>query len=120
MKYDITVGDGRSTEELVAEANYVYSHSQVSSDNFPTGLFTGEMSREIVMLSFGHPVSSEEITAEAAKQGLDRPYLLRFPLFGVKCPDVQLDGSVAFLHDSWLGNCGRRDTMCHWNNAGRR
>ena len=75
MEYDITVGDGRTTEVLVAEANYVCSRSQALSDNFPTGLFTGEMSRKIVLLSFGHPVSSEETTAEAAKQGMDRPYL---------------------------------------------
>ena len=86
MEYDITVGDGRTTEELVAEANYVCSHSQVLSDNFPTGLFTGEMSREIVLLSFGHPVSSEETIAEAAKQGLDRPYLWRCPLFWGQMP----------------------------------
>ena len=75
MKYEITVGDGRTTEELVAETNYGYSHSQVFSDNFPTIPFIGEMSREIVLLSFDHLVSSEETAAEAAKQGLDRTYL---------------------------------------------
>jgi len=75
MKYEITVGDGRTTEELVAETNYGYSHSQVFSDNFPTRPFTDEMSQEIVLLSFDHPVSSEEATAEAAKQCLDRPFL---------------------------------------------
>ena len=86
MKYDITVGDGRTTEELVAETNYGYSHSQFFSDNFPTRPFTGEMSREIVLLSFDHPVSSEEATAEDAKQGLDRPYLWRCPLFWGQIP----------------------------------
>ena len=40
--------------------------------------------------------------------------------FGVKYPDVQLDGLVAFLHDPCLGNHGRRDTMCLWNNASLR
>jgi len=40
--------------------------------------------------------------------------------FGVNYPDVQLDGPVAFLHDPWLGNHGRRDTMCLRNNASRR
>ena len=120
MKYQITIGDGRTTEGLVVEAKYGYSHSQVFSDNFPTRPFNGEMSREIVLLSFDHPVSSGEATAEAAKQGLERPYYEDALYFGIKYPEVQSDGPVAFLHDPWLGNHGRRDTMCLWNNAGRR
>ncbi len=67
--------DGRtSPEELVAAARYGYSHSQVFSDNFPTRPFNGDTPREIVLLTFDRPVSSEEATAEAAKQGLERPY----------------------------------------------
>lgn len=45
---------------------------------------------------------------------------MEMPSIWVKCPYVQLDGPVAFLHDLWLGNHGRRDTMCLWNNASRR
>ena len=74
MKYDITVGDGRTAEELVAEANYGNGHSQAFSDNFPTRPFIGELSLEIVLRSFDPPVSSEEAPAEAVKQGLDCPY----------------------------------------------
>ena len=72
--YHITLGDGRTTEELVAAASYGYCHSQVFSDDFPARLFNGETPREIVLLTFDRPVSSEEATAEAAKQGLKRPY----------------------------------------------
>lgn len=72
--YHITLGDERTTEELVAAAKYGYCHSQVFSDNFPARPFNGETPREIVLLTFDHPVSSEEATAEAAKQGLERPY----------------------------------------------
>lgn len=119
-EYHITVGDGRTTEELVAAANYGYSHSQVFSDNFPTRPFKGEMARQIVLLSFEDPISSNDATAEAAKQGLERPFYEDALYFGIKYPEVQLDGPVAFLHDPWLGNHGRRDTICLWNNAGRR
>ena len=118
--YPITLGDGRTTEELVAAANYGYCHSQVISDNFPNRPFSGRMPREIVLLSFDHPVLSEEATTAAAKQGLDRPYYEDALYFGVQYPEVQLAGPVAFLHDPWLGNHGRRDTICLWNNAGRR
>ncbi|MCH8801936.1 MAG: hypothetical protein IH963_13625 [Chloroflexi bacterium] len=121
--YHITLGDGRTTEELVAAANYGYCHSQVISDNFPARPFsgkTGETARQIVLLSFDHPVSSEEATAEAAKQGLERPYYEDALYFGIEYPEVQLEGPVAFLHDPWLGNHGRRDAICLWNNEGRR
>jgi len=118
--YSFTIGDGRTTEELVAAAKYGYCHSQVISDNFPARPFRGKTVREIVLLSFDHAVSSKEATAEAAKQGLERPFYEDALYFGIDYPDVQLEGPVAFLHDPWLGNHGRRDAICLWNNAGRR
>ena len=118
--YHITLGDERTTEELVAAAKYGYCHSQVFFDNFPARPFNGGTPREIVLLTFDHPVSSEEATAEAAKQGLERPYYEDALYFGIKYPEVQLEGPVAFLHDPWLGNHGRRDAICLWNNEGRR
>ena len=68
--YHIILGDGRTTEELVVAASYGYCHSQVFSDDFPARLFNSET----VLLTFDRPVSSEEATAEAVKQGLKRPY----------------------------------------------
>ena len=107
--YHITLDDERTTEELVAAAKYGYCHSQVFSDNFPARPFNGGTPREIVLLTFDHPVSSEEATAEAAKQGLERPYYEDALYFEIKYPEVQLEEPVAFLHDPWLGNHGRRD-----------
>ena len=65
--YHITLGDGRSTEELMAAAKYGYRHSQVISDNFPARPFKENTLREIVLLTFDRPMSSEDATAEAAK-----------------------------------------------------
>ncbi len=53
--YHITLGDGRTTEELVAAAKYGYCHSQVFSDNFPARPFNGETPGEIVLLTFDRP-----------------------------------------------------------------
>ena len=69
--YHITLGDERSTEELMAAAKYGYCHSQVLSDNFPARPFNGKKVREIVVLTFDRPMSSEDATAEAAKRGLE-------------------------------------------------
>ena len=86
--YHITLGDGRTTEELVAAANYSYCHSQVFLDNFPARPFNGETQREIVLLTFDRPMSSEDATAEVAKQGLERPYYEDALYFGIKYPEA--------------------------------
>ena len=118
--YRITVGDGRSTEELVEAGNYGYAHSQVVSENFPARQFGGNQVREIVLLSFDHDVSSDEATKEAAGLGQEHPEYEDALYFGIAFPDVQLEGPVAFLHDPWFGFHGRRYVLCLWSNAGRR
>ena len=110
--YDITFGDGRTTEELVPAADYGDCHSQVFSENFPARPFNGRTPRQIGLISFDRPISSEEATAEAAKQGLERPYYEDALYFGIEFPNEQLETPVAFLHDPWLGNHGRRDAIC--------
>lgn len=118
--YWITVGDGRTTEELVEAGNYGFAHTQVVSENFPARQFGGHLVRQVVLLSFDHDVSSQEATNEAAGLSLVRPYYEDAPYFGIAFPDVQLEGPAAFLHDPWFGFYGRRDVFCLWNNAGRR
>ena len=74
----------------------------------------------VVLLTFDRPMSSEDATAEVAKQGLERPYYDDALYFGIKYSEAQLEAPVAFLHDPWLGNHGRRDAICLWSNEGRR
>lgn len=118
--YQITVGDGRTTEELVEAGNYGYAHTQVVSDSFPARQFGGDWVRQVVLLNFDHDISSDEATNEAAGLGLERPYYEDALYFGIAFPDVQIEGPVAFLHDPWFGFYGRRDVLCLWNNPGRR
>lgn len=118
--YRITVGDGWTTEELVAAGNYGYAHSQVISEHFPVRIFGGDQVRGIVLISFDHDISSHEATEEATRRGLERPHYEDALYFGIAFPDVQKGGPVAFLHDPWFGFYGRRDVLCLWNNAGRR
>ena len=47
----------------MAAAKYGYCHSQVLSDNFPARPFNRETPREIVLLTFDRPMSSEDATA---------------------------------------------------------
>jgi hypothetical protein len=118
--YSITVGDGRSTEELVAAGQYGYAHSCVSSEHFPARHLGERQVREIVLLEFDRNVTSAEAITEAARLGLERPTYEDALYFGIAHPEVQRDRPVVFLHDPWFGFFGRRDVLCLWNNAGRR
>ena len=118
--YRITIGDGRSTDELVEAGKYGYAHSCVTSDNFPARHFGEKQVREIVLLEFDHDVTSEEAIAEAARLGLERPMYEDALYFGIAYPEVPRDRPVIFLHDPWFGFFGRRDILCLWSNAGRR
>lgn len=118
--YRITVGDGRSTEDLVAAGAYGYAHSCLISENFPVRSAPVPGEREIVLLKFDGDVTSEEAIGAAARQGLARPTYEDALHFGIAHPDVQREGPVVFLHDPWFGYFGRRDVVCLWDNAGRR
>jgi hypothetical protein len=118
-RYRITVGGGRSTEQLVAAGGYGYAHSAVITENFPTGAGPTR-TRAIVLIRFDHDVSATDALKEAARRGLAAPTYEDALCFGVDHPDVQREAPVVFLHDPWLGYFGRRDVVLLWDNAGRR
>jgi len=118
--YRITVGDGRTTEALVAAGQYGYAHSCLNSESFPARHFGGERIREIVLLELDRSLPSDEIIAAAARLGLERPNYEDALYFGVAHPEAQRERPIVFLHDPWFGFFGRRDVLCLWTNAGRR
>jgi hypothetical protein len=118
--YRITIGDGRSTEDLVAAGAYAYAHSCLTSENFPARHLGGRRARDVVLLEFDQELTSEDAIAEARRLGLERPTYEDALYFGLEHPDVQRERSVVFLHDPWFGYFGRRDVVCLWTNAGRR
>jgi hypothetical protein len=118
--YEIAIGDGRSTEELVEAGHYGYAHSCVTSDNFPARQFGGRRARDIVLLEFDREVTSEDAIAEAGRLGLERPVYEDALYFGAEYPEVQRERPLVFLHDPWFGFFGRRDVVSLWTNAGRR
>jgi hypothetical protein len=113
------VGDGRSTEALVAAGAYGYAHSCVTSDNFPARRYPTTV-REIVLLGLDQEATTAEVMAQAVRLGLEPPLYEDALYFGAQYPDLQLGAPIVFLHDPWLGFFGRRDVLCLWSNAGRR
>jgi hypothetical protein len=118
--YRITVGDGRSTEELVEAGKYGYAHSCITSESFPVSRSAAPRPREVLLLAFDHEVTSAEVIAEAGRLGLDCPTYEDALHFGIHYPEIQREEPVVFLHDPWFGFFGRRDVLCLWSNAGRR
>ncbi len=114
------VGDGRSTEELVAAGAYGYAQAAVTSENFPADRAAPARVRRIVLLEFDRPVAFEDVVATAAQRGLERPTYEDVLYFGIAHPDAQKERPIIFLHEPWLGFFGRRDVLYLWHNAGRR
>lgn len=118
--YRVTVGDGRSTEELVAAGDYGYAHSCLSSEHFPVGRFPAARARDIVLVGLDHEATAAEAIVRGEADGLERPTYEDALHFGCEHPLVQAEHPVIFLHDPWFGFFGRRDVICLWSNAGRR
>jgi hypothetical protein len=114
------VGDGRSTEALVAAGAYGYAHSAIVSENFPVRHAAGGRERALALLQAGRAVTAADVLAEAGRLGLAAPTYEDALHFGIAYPDAQRDGPVIFLHEPWVGYFGRRDVICLWDNAGRR
>ena len=118
--YRITVGDGRSTEQLVADGRYGYAHSAVIAENFPVSRAVIPRTREIVLIALAREATASEALVEAARRNLAAPTYDDALHFGAAHPEIQRDGPVVFLHEPWLGYFGRRDVLVLWCNAGRR
>jgi hypothetical protein len=104
----------------VAAGGYGYAQAAITSENFPADRAAPARVRRLVLLEFDHPVTFEEVVAEAGRGGLARPTYEDALHFGIAYPEVQRERPIVFLHDPWLGAFGRRDVMCLWFNAGRR
>lgn len=117
--YPVDVGDGRSTEELVAAGAYDYAHSCVTSENFPARPGSGTV-HHVVLLEAGAEAVAGAVLAGAAALGLTPPRYEDALHFGIAHPHVQRWRPVVFLHEPWLGYFGRRDVISLWCNAGRR
>src|SRR5688572_25007342 len=87
--YPVTVGGGRTTEELVAAGEYGYAQAAVTSDNFPADRAAPVRVRRIVLLQFDRAVSFEDVVAAAAPRGLARPTYEDALAFGIAHPEAQ-------------------------------
>jgi hypothetical protein len=98
--FRIMTGGNRTTEEVVAAGNYDWKNDWVNGKNFPMRPMS-EGPREIVYLEFDYDPASEEVLAEAQRQGLERPRHDDVLFFGEQYLEEQRKAPVVFLHEPW-------------------
>ena len=98
--FRIVTSGNRTTDEVIAAGNYDWKNDWVNGKNFSMRPMP-EGPREIVFLEFDHDPGSEEVLAEAARQGLERPRYEDTLFFGEQHPEEQRNGPVVFFHKPW-------------------
>jgi len=106
----IMTGGTRTTDEVIAAGSYGWANDLVNGENFPMRPMP-EGHREIVYLEFDHNPSSEEVLAEAKRQGLERPRYEDALFFGEQHPEEQRKAPVVFLHEPWQSPNGSLDVL---------
>ena len=104
--FRIMTGGTRTTDEVITAGNYGWKNDLVNGKNFPMRPMP-EGPREIVFLEFDHDPGSEEVLAEAQRQGLERPVYEDTLFFGEQYSEEQRNGPVVFLHEPWQNPHGR-------------
>ena len=115
--FRIMTGSTRTTDEVIAAGNYDWKNDLISGKNFPMRPMP-EGPREIVFLEFNHDPGSEEVLAEAQRQGLERPRYEDALFFGEQHPGEQIKDPIVFLHEPWRrpGNLGVLVLYCDGRN----
>lgn len=101
--FTFAVGDKRSAKELLAAGSYDwvgdYARQFVEGKKFRLAGKAEEV--DMVLVEFDHDPTSEEVIAEFARQGLERPTEEDALRFGEKYPDEQKKYPIVFLHEPW-------------------
>ncbi len=112
--------------ELVARGNYDWANDWITDERFPIQKHA-PVSRTIELVKFiNHDPTSEEVLAEFARRGLERPTYEDALYFGIQYPEEQRKRPVVFLHEPVLlpddyrgvlvlrGYAGRRSLSLYW------
>lgn len=89
---------GESASELVKRGRYNWVNYEITDSRFPIESHA-PVSRTIELVEFDRDSNSEEMLAEFARRGLERPTYEDAFAFGIVYPEEQRKHSVVFLHE---------------------
>lgn len=101
--------EGAKASELVKRGGYDWVNSDITDALFPIEPHA-PVSRTIELVEFDYDHSSEEVLAEFARCGLERPTYEDALYFGIEYPEKQRECAVVFIHEPVLV-CGGRGVL---------
>ena len=113
--FPITVDYAKSLGDMILSGNYVEVNPNISAVNFPLGFSQIIVDTEIILVSFDHNISSDDVVEELAKLGLEPAKLEHAAAFGAKYPLAQCEHPIAFLGSIWTDDNGDRQVPCLGN-----
>lgn len=93
--------EGIKASELVRRGKYDWANDSITDTLFPIEPHAQE-TRMIELVEFDHDPGSEEVLAEFARRGLERPTPEDALAFGIAYPEEQRKHPVVFLHEPVL------------------
>gem|GEM_PF-1281566 len=110
---------GKKTSALVAFAEYDHANPLITDELFPIVKHTPTPGT-IELVEFDHGPSTEEVFAEFAKRGLERPAYEHALNFGIDYPEEQRKHPIVFLHEPVLDPHGHHSVFVLGGSSGER
>lgn len=103
----ITCEGSHSASQLVRQGNYDWVNDWITDKRFPIKKHV-PVSRTIELVEFDRDPTSEEVLAEFARRGLERPTYEDALYFGIQHPEEQRRRPIGFLHEPVRNPLGDR------------
>lgn len=106
----LTVDYTKTVEEAIADGNYDWKNSDITSKNFPISPeMTGKkMEIKTKLFHFNCDISSEDVTLKMDKDGYRPATLMELLVLGFLFPELQRHFSIVALGSVWYDAGGRR------------
>lgn len=99
-KIFIIICDGsHKTSELVVLGKYDLPDDRITDELFPITERAEHTTRAVGLIEFDYSPTSEDVLAEFARRGLERPTYDDALYFGIQYPKAQRNRAIIFLHE---------------------
>lgn len=108
--FSLLVEGNRKTSELIVLGKYDWFNDLITDERLPIAPHT-PVRRMIEYVTLDHDPDSEEVLAEFARRGFERPTYEDALYFGIQYPDEQRKAFLVWLHEPVQGPEGSRHVL---------